>query len=872
MKHIQLFLIALLLAFTTAFGQGYSTGGNAKTLGFKSLSVLTSDSVFILPYFPALAPAYPVPGRMYYNRVDSSVYYNNGAGWVKVLTSASGGGTVTSVTAGTGLSGGTITTSGTISMPNVGTAGTYGSTTQVPVLTTDAQGRVSGVTNTAISFPAETDPIATAKTVTLVAGSGISVAGGAQTVGANPVFTVTATGGTGTVTSVSVGNFSPLFTAGVSNPTTTPSISFSPISQSANLVYASPDGTSGNPAFRALVSGDIPALPYVSSVTAGTGLSGGTITSTGTISMPNVGTASTYGSSTQVPVLTTDAQGRVSAVTNTAIAFPSETDPIATAKTVTLVAGSGISVTGGAQTVGANPVFTVTATGGTGTVTSVTAGTGLSGGTITTSGTISMPNVGTASTYGSASQVPVITTDAQGRVSGVTNTSISIPFSSVTGVPYMQGLTFPAVKTANYTSVGGEYVRFNNTSGNDTLKLPNNPNDSTLVGAKITTLGGSNTVTILCQGTDTLNISGGSTYYTLKLINQGVILGYKKSEHVWVVINDNMPLGDLDARYAPISVVGSVTSVTAGTGLSGGTITTTGTISMPNTGTAGTYGSATQTPVMTTDAQGRVTGVTNTTITPAWSNITGTPTTLGGYGITDAYTKTSSDARYVQNVVIKTSGVLYSTPSVGTNYSGSDTVSLTLQTQNPHTVLSGATSGTVTPTFRQLSTGDLSDGTTGSGSIVLATGPTMTNPIVGTQSAGDNSTKAASTAYADGGIVTERSATVTLTNHRINPRESTTASSTSLTINSDATDIETITALAAAITINSPSGTPVQGQALVIRIKDNGTARAITWNSIFRAGDVALPTTTVISKTMYCGFFYNSTDSKWDMVAFINNF
>lgn len=50
---------------------------------------------------------------------------------------------------------------------------------------------------------------------------------------------------------------------------------------------------------------------------------------------------------------------------------------------------------------------------------------------------------------------------------------------------------------------------------------------------------------------------------------------------------------------------GSVTSVTAGTGLSGGTITGTGTISLPNTGTAGTYSG------ITTDAQGRITAGTN---------------------------------------------------------------------------------------------------------------------------------------------------------------------------------------------------------------------------------------------------------------------
>lgn len=51
---------------------------------------------------------------------------------------------------------------------------------------------------------------------------------------------------------------------------------------------------------------------------------------------------------------------------------------------------------------------------GAGTVTSVTAGTGLSGGTITSSGTISLPNVGTASTYSG------VTTDSQGRVSSGT--------------------------------------------------------------------------------------------------------------------------------------------------------------------------------------------------------------------------------------------------------------------------------------------------------------------------------------------------------------------------------------------------------------------------------------------------------------------
>lgn len=43
----------------------------------------------------------------------------------------------------------------------------------------------------------------------------------------------------------------------------------------------------------------------------------------------------------------------------------------------------------------------------------------------------------------------------------------------------------------------------------------------------------------------------------------------------------------------------------------------------------------------------------------------------------------------------------------------------------------------------------VTDETGSGGSVVFATGPTLSNPIVGTQSANDNSTKAASTAYAD---------------------------------------------------------------------------------------------------------------------------
>ncbi len=116
-------------------------------------------------------------------------------------------------------------------------------------------------------------------------------------------------------------------------------------------------------------------------------------------------------------------------------------------------------------------------------------------------------------------------------------------------------------------------------------------------------------------------------------------------------------------------------------------------------------------------------------------------------------------------------------------------------------------------------------------------------------------------------------ATQTLTNKRITCRVSTITSSASPTPNADTDDMYTVTALATAPTFGAPTGTPTEGQTLVIRIKDNGTARVLAWNAIYRAStDQGLPTTTVLSKTMYLGFRYNNTDSKWDIVAVVNGF
>jgi len=80
-------------------------------------------------------------------------------------------------------------------------------------------------------------------------------------------------------------------------------------------------------------------------------------------------------------------------------------------------------------------------------------------------------------------------------------------------------------------------------------------------------------------------------------------------------------------------------------------------------------------------------------------------------------------------------------------------------------------------------------------------------------------------------------------------------------------DLVKITAQAAGLTLANPTGTFAEGQSLIIRIKDDGTARSITYGSDYRAIGVTLPTTTVLSKTTYLGIIFNDTDTKWDVVG-----
>jgi hypothetical protein len=102
---------------------------------------------------------------------------------------------------------------------------------------------------------------------------------------------------------------------------------------------------------------------------------------------------------------------------------------------------------------------------------------------------------------------------------------------------------------------------------------------------------------------------------------------------------------------------------------------------------------------------------------------------------------------------------------------------------------------------------------------------------------------------------------------RIDPRVTSAASASSLTPDVSTTDIYAYTALAAGLTINAPTGTPLDGDKLIFRLLDNGTARALTWNATYTIIGVTLPTTTTVSKTTYVGCIYNANATRWDVIA-----
>lgn len=163
------------------------------------------------------------------------------------------------------------------------------------------------------------------------------------------------------------------------------------------------------------------------------------------------------------------------------------------------------------------------------------------------------------------------------------------------------------------------------------------------------------------------------------------------------------PGGTLGVTAMTWSNFSTSTVYSAGTGLTLSSFQ----FSITPVGTAGTYGSATQSPVIVTNASGQVTGVTNTTITPAVGSITGLGTGVATWLATPNSANLASvvtDETGSGALVFATSPTLV-TPILGTPQSGN------------------FTTGTFTwPTFNQNTTGNAATATLATTATNLAGG------------------------------------------------------------------------------------------------------------------------------------------------------
>ena len=368
----------------------------------------------------------------------AGITITNGAGTVTIAAPQVG--TVTSVATGTGLTGGPITATGTISLADTAvSAGAYGSASSVATFTVDAQGRLTAAANSAISIA--NTAVSGLGTMSTQNANNVSISGGTITGGTISGITDLAVTDGGTGASSASGARTNLLPTYASNAGKVLAINVG--GTDVEWVPAGGVGT----VTSIDVSGGTTGL-----TTSGGPITGaGTITLAGTLAVANGGTGQTSAQSAMNTFAGAVTSGQYLRGNGTNVVMSAiQAGDVPTLNQNTT--GTAANVTGtvavanggtGATTAGA----ALTSLGAAASAITISAGTGLSGGgDLTANRSIALANTAvTAASYGSASQVGTFTVDAQGRLTAAANTNIAIANTAVSGLGTMSTQNASAV-------------------------------------------------------------------------------------------------------------------------------------------------------------------------------------------------------------------------------------------------------------------------------------------------------------------------------------------------------------------------------------------------------------------------------------------
>jgi len=480
-------------------------------------------------------------------------------------------GTVTSIATNNGITGGTITSSGTIGLT----------------------GQALALHNLSTNGIIARTGAGTVEARTITAGTGISISNGDGASG-NPTITNSAPDQTVAITGAGINSVSgtyPNFTitgtevdGSVSNEgsltvgagTGTTSIINSNTSGSTGVTIEASTGLSISEAGNTItLTNSAPDQTVV--LTAGNAIS-----TSGTY--PNFTIASTAIDSTTARNINDTGEGIFRAEVGNELQFKK------------LVQGSGVTLTA------ADSTITIAATGGGGTVTSITAGAGLTGGTITTSGTIAadtsgvlvsksfLTNQGYTTNAGTVTSIATGTGLTGGTITGSGTVSADTTVLSTKSFAQNQspfiGLDFPYTASTLGRPQAKDTIRFINTSdifwdeGGNTFSTDNKITFGAFVNeTKFST------VARLADTASTLRTLITNSAVTARNINatgEGIFRAKVGSELQFkkLVAGVNISLTTADSTITIAGNAGTVTSIATNNGITGGTITSSGTIGL----------------------------------------------------------------------------------------------------------------------------------------------------------------------------------------------------------------------------------------------------------------------------------------------------